>query len=161
MEARRRRGMKLLNQGIPQAEVARRCDVSQCSVHRWKQQLEQQGPLAWRRRRLGKPPKITERELAVLEAFLPVGAQAFGFHNDLWTLPRIASVLKDKTGTSVHPGHLWRILTRLGWSVQKPETRATQRDEAAIARWKRHTFPALKKKPSPRAAPLFLWTKAG
>ena len=139
--------MKLLRQGVAQAEVARRCGVSECSVHRWKKQLAEQGPLAWQRGRLGKPPKITDRDLAALEAFLPVGAQAFGFHNDLWTLPRIASVLKDKTGASIHPGHLWRILTRLGWSAQKPEARAVQREEEAIARWKKRTFPALKKKP--------------
>lgn len=139
--------MRLLGQGVPQAEVARRCGVSECSVHRWRKQLAGEGPLAWQRRRLGKPPKVGLRERAALEAFLPVGAQAHGFHNDLWTLPRIAAVLKEKTGTTVHPGHLWRILTALGWSVQKPEKRALQRDEAAIARWKKHTFPRLKKKP--------------
>lgn len=60
----------------------------------------------------------------------------------------------------MHPGHLWRVLGALGWSVQKPERRALQRDEAAIAHWQEHTWPALKKKPAAKGAPLSSSTRA-
>ena len=46
---------------------------------------------------------------------------------------------------------IWRILGGLGFSVQKPERRAIERDEDAVRSWKRSTWPALKKKPSERA----------
>ena len=88
-----------------------------------------------------------------LQQLLTEGAQAHGFVNDLWTLPRIVTVLERVSGLRLHPGHLWRVLIALGWSVQKPERRATQRDERAIARWKQHTWPALKKRPQPKAGP--------
>src|ERR1700743_3731440 len=39
----------------------------------------------------------------------------------------------------------------LGFSAQKPERRAIERDEEAVRHWKRHTWPALKKKPSAKA----------
>jgi hypothetical protein len=55
---------------------------------------------------------------------------------------------------------VWRVLGALGWSVQKPERRAFQRDEAAIAHWKQHTWPALKKKPGAKSARSSLWMKA-
>lgn len=42
---------------------------------------------------------------------------------------------------------IWRVLGGLGFSVQKPERRAIERDEDAVQTWKRKTWPALKKKP--------------
>jgi hypothetical protein len=47
--------------------------------------------------------------------------------------------------------HVWRILGSLGFSPQKPEKRAIERDEDAVRSWKRSTWPALKKKPSETA----------
>jgi transposase len=75
------------------------------------------------------------------------GPQAHGFLNDLWTLPRVAEVTARLTGVRLHPGHLWRVLGQMGWSVQRPTGKAIQRDEAAIAHWKKHTWPAFKKSP--------------
>jgi transposase len=45
---------------------------------------------------------------------------------------------------------VWRILGSLGFSAQKPERRAIERDEDAVQVWKRKTWPALKKKPNAR-----------
>ena len=40
----------------------------------------------------------------------------------------------------------WRLLVvDLEWSPQKPDRRATQRDEAAIKEWKRTQWPQIKK----------------
>ncbi|MET9532174.1 winged helix-turn-helix domain-containing protein [Streptomyces sp. NPDC006649] len=41
---------------------------------------------------------------------------------------------------------VWRLLTgRLGWSLQRPERRAVERDELEIARWIAHEWPRIKK----------------
>lgn len=72
------------------------------------------------------------------------GAQAHGFLNDL-DAAAVAQVLERECGVSVHPSHLWRVLTDLGWSCQRPGGKAAERDEEAIACWKRYTWPALKK----------------
>jgi transposase len=45
---------------------------------------------------------------------------------------------------------IWRILGGLGFSVQKPDRRAIERDEQAVQTWKRKTWPGLKKKPAAR-----------
>lgn len=160
MERRRRRGMELLADGLAQAEVARRLKVSPATVCKWNER-RQHGERAWRRRPLGRPAKLTAGHRARLEQLLKHGAQAHGFLTDLWTLPRIAAVLERQTGVRVHPGHLWRVLGAMGWSVQRPEKRAMQRDEEAIARWRRHTWPALKKSPAGSSAPSSSSTKAG
>ncbi len=57
MEKRRRKGMNLLSQGFSQAEVARRCGVSETTSLRWKRSWIRKGADAWRRGRLGRPPK--------------------------------------------------------------------------------------------------------
>jgi transposase len=161
LEERRREGMRLLGRRIAQAEVARRLGVTPAAVCKWEARRKAQPGVAWKRRPLGKPPKLTVRHKEQLRAALKKGAQAHGFLNELWTLPRIAQVLESTCGVRLHPGHLWRVLGTLGWSVQKPERRAFQRDEASIAHWKKHTWPALKKKPGAKGAPSSSSTRAG
>lgn len=147
MEQRRRKGMRLLAQGVTQAEVARQCEVSRVSALRWERQRTSTRVTAWKRRPLGRRPKLTASHRQALEQALERGAQAHGFINDLWTLPRVAALIERQSGVRLHPGHVWRVLGQLGWSLQRPSGRAVQRDEAAIARWKKHTWPALKKRP--------------
>jgi transposase len=89
MEARRRKGMGLLAQGVSQAEVARQCGVSRVSALRWEQQRKAAKAKAWQRRPLGRRPKLTTAHKQTLEKALEQGAQAHGFLNDLWTLPRV------------------------------------------------------------------------
>lgn len=151
--------MAMLAGGVAQAEVARRLGVTPATVCKWNGKRGR-GKQAWKRGRLGRPVKVTAVHRKTLERVLKQGAQAHGFLSDLWTLPRIAAVLAREGGVQVHPGHLWRVLGAMGWSVQRPEKRAVQRDEQAIARWKRHTWPALKKKPPAKAAPSSSSTRA-
>lgn len=147
MEARRRKGMRLLALGVSQAEVARQCGISRVSALRWEQQRQAAKSKAWKRRPLGRRPKLTLAHKQTLEKALEQGAQAHGFLNDLWTLPRVAALIERQSDVRLHPGHVWRLLGQMGWSLQRPSGRAVQRDEAAIARWKKHTWPALKKSP--------------
>lgn len=71
---------------------------------------------------------------------------AFGYKTDLWTLKRIARLIEDQLHVRYHPNHVWRRLTAMGWSCQKPEKRARERDERAIASWKRYGWPHIKKR---------------
>jgi hypothetical protein len=71
---------------------------------------------------------------------------ANGFDTDLWTLERVAVVITQLTGVRYHPGHVGVILRRrLGWTLQRPERRASERDEEAITRWVAQEWPRTKK----------------
>ena len=72
---------------------------------------------------------------------------AHGYATELWTLARVAEVIERITGVRYHPGHVWRLLRELGWSVQRPARRAAERDEEAIARWIKQDWPRVKKAP--------------
>ena len=153
LERRRLKGAKLLARGVSKSEVARQTGVTRQTVAAWEQRLFEGGQRSLKRGTLGRPRQLgteQERELAKL---LMAGALAAGYPTELWTLPRIGKLITERFGVQYSTGHLWHLLRRLGFSCQKPEKRATQRNEEQIVRWKRHTWPALKKKPSARAAP--------
>jgi len=114
LEVRRREGMRLLSQGHTQSDVARRLKVSEVSVSRWKQALVCRGGDAWRRGRLGKPPKLVAHHLDVIRVLLTSGARVYGFAEDRWTYKRLAAALKNLTGLEVHPDHLCRVVHRHG-----------------------------------------------
>ena len=96
----------------------------------------------------GAPRKLTDAQCTHLLQLLLQGASAHGFANELWTLKRIAAMIQVHFGVRYHPAHIWKLLRRLGWSCQVPDRRALQRDEQAIAHWKRYQWPAIKKSPT-------------
>jgi transposase len=149
-EARRLRAAELFAQGHTQAEVARTLGVSRQAVSRWHARLEQGGVAALRSRGpTGPDPRLSAVQLAKVERALLQGAMAAGFDTDLWTLERVAVVITQLTGVRHHPGHVWKLLRqRLGWTVQRPERRAIERDEQAIQRWVAHEWPRIKKGPT-------------
>lgn len=125
LEARRREGMRLLREGHAQADVARMLGVSEVSVSRWKRAFQCRGNDAWRRGRLGKPPKVEEHHLAVIRQFLSAGARIYGYLDDRWTYPRIASVLEVLTGLRIHPDHLCRVFHRAGLTTSRKASSAS------------------------------------
>jgi transposase len=96
----------------------------------------------------GRPPRLSKTQKRRLVTLLAQGAPRAGYPTEFWTLPRVAEVIRQEFGVRYHPAHVWKVLTALGWSCQKPERRAVERDEAAIARWKREEWPRIKKRRS-------------
>ncbi len=96
----------------------------------------------------GRPAKLRPAQLKRLPALLLRGALAWGYSTDLWTTDRIAKVIEREFRVRFHRAHVGRLLADLGWSCQKPERRAIERDDEAIERWKRYRWIATKKKSS-------------
>jgi transposase len=61
-------------------------------------------------------------------------------------------VIERVTGVAHHPGHVWRIVKQMGWSLQRPARKAIERDEQAIARWVAEEWPRIAQTPK-RAEP--------
>ena len=149
LEVRRRIAGRLLEQGKGIREVARLVGAAPGSVLRWKQALEEGGKEALAAKpHPGRPPRLTTEQKEGLKAILLLGPRAAGFSTDLWTLSRIAQVINSHFGVKYHPGHVWHILHDMGWSPQKPERRARERDEEAIQRWREEEWPRIEKKPT-------------
>lgn len=137
---------KLLLQGMSIAEVAEVVEASTSAVGRWKQTVEQEGLEGLNSKPApGRPPRLSSTERRQLEELLRKGPRAAGLTTDAWTCPRIAWLIQQQFGVEYHPDHVRRILEALGWSCQRPEQRARERDEAAIARWRAKEWPRIKK----------------
>jgi transposase len=145
-EARRLQAWHLKQKGWSQRQIAEALGVSEGAVSQWMTRAREAGPGALRRRSPpGAPCRLSAEQLARLPALLHRGPEAYGFRGELWTRSRIAAVIRLEFGVIYHPGHISRVCKALRWSPQKPARRARQRDEAAIARWRDDTWPAIKK----------------
>ncbi len=146
LEARRRRAIDLLKDGLSLNAVAKLLRCAASSVMRWRDSVRRRGERAFRvGASPGRPPKLTAQQRRQLVRWLLQGPLAHGYRTDLWTTTRVAAVIKKGFGVRYHPDHLGRLLHGLGWTPQKPERRALQRDEAAIDRWRREEWPRVKK----------------
>ena len=146
LERRRRRGGRLLEAGVKQAEVARRVGVTRTAVARWEQLRREGGTEALKRpKRFGRPRRLSDTQCAELITLLKGGALAAGFASELWTLPRIRMLIEQRFEVKLTEPSVWRLLRALGWSVQRPTGQARQRDEKAIRTWKARRWPQLKK----------------
>jgi len=59
----------------------------------------------------------------------------------------VAELIEKHFGVRYHPGHVWHLLRGMGWSSQKPERRARERNEEAIRRWRQEDWPRIRKSP--------------
>jgi transposase len=161
LEKRRLKAARLFERGKSQAEVVRALGVSRASVSRWYRVWRQAGSAGLKGAgRAGRKPKLTPAQLGQVERALLQGPLAHGYATLLWTLPRIAALIKQLTGVTYHPGHVWRILRALDWSVQRPAHRAKERDDQAIAHWQKRRWPQRKGGHSAEAPGSSTWTKA-
>jgi transposase len=83
-----------------------------------------------------------------LIGLLKQGALAAGYPTQMWTTRRVAGQIQRHWGVAYHPGHVWKVLVGLGWSCQKPERRALQRNPRKIREWNRRDWPHIKKSPA-------------
>jgi transposase len=152
-EARRLQAWHLQQQGWSQRQIAKALGVSEGAVSQWMKRGRDGGPETLRQRpHPGAVRRLAPEQLARLPELLHRGAEAYGFRGQVWTRGRIAAIIQLAFGISYHPRHVGRLCQVIHWSPQKPARRARQRDEAAIARWREETWPAIKRghKPSSR-----------
>jgi transposase len=150
---RRIRAGRMLLGGKRPAEVAAAVGVARQTVYTWKGLLDEGGIDALRAvPGRGRPAKLGESEFADLRRALLQSPTEHGFGTELWTLKRVGVLIKRLHGVQYGQTQIWRILGSLGFSPQKPEKRALERNEESVRRWQRSTWPALKKKPGAKAA---------
>lgn len=149
LEQRRIKAITLLKQGLRPVDVSKQVGVDRRSVRRWNASFRKTGNSALKAKPTpGRPHKLAARSKKKLEHILLSGARNAGYPTDLWTCPRIADTIYRTFKIHYHAAHVSRILHAMGWSPQKPERRAKERDEKAIVNWIRYQWPQIKKKPA-------------
>lgn len=148
LEQRRYQALELLDQGYSLNEVARRVGCHASSVMRWGDARRDGGQEALKVvLPPGRPCKLSDAQRQRLVELLLQGAMVQGYRTELWTTRRIADLIEVYFDISYHRDHIRRLMHSLRWSYQKPQRRAVERDEQAIDRFKRETWPEVKKTP--------------
>jgi transposase len=161
LEWRRRQAVVAVEHGESPETVARVLGINRASIYRWLRQANEPDGLA-AKPHPGPAPRLSLDNHRRLETMLHLGPQAHGWPNRLWTCARVAELIRRNFGVSFHHDHVGRFLrARLNWSPQKPRRRARERDEEAIAHWKRVTFPRIARAARHRGAHLVFLDESG
>jgi len=137
----------MFRRGKRQVDVAVKLGVSQPTASRWRRAWLGGGREALAGAgRVGRARKLSDGQLAAVEAVLLAGPKASGYPTEMWTLARVAEVIEQVTGVRHDATQTWAILRdRLGWSRQRSARRAKERDDEAIATWIKQDWPRVKK----------------
>lgn len=146
LERRRKRAGRLFADGHSQASVARRLNVTKAAVCQWHAAWKKKGDEGLASKgHPGFPSKLTPDKKKELKALILKGPRAEGYATDFWTVDRIRDLARKKLRIALGYTRIWNTIIQLGFSCQKPETRAKPRNERAIADWKLKQFQRLKK----------------
>lgn len=133
-------------------DIADALHVSYDAVRVWRRQWQHDGSAAvCSHASPGAKPRLSPEQLQQLGEALLLGPAHWGYRTELWTLARIAALIKQLFGVAYHPSHVFKVLRGMGWSCQKPAREAKERDAEAIARWLADDWPRLKKGRKPTA----------
>lgn len=157
-EARRMRAYELKLAGWKQQRIAEALGVSKMAVSQWMMTAVAEGVAALQARpRSGAPRRLKDEQLSWLPDFLAHGAEAYGFRGEVWTCARVGKVIEQEFEVTYDKSQVSRLLKRLNWTPQKPVERASQRNEAAIDRWRKEVWVELKKRRVKNVVSLFSW----
>src|SRR2546425_6147177 len=154
LERRRVRAIELLQRDVPVHAVAERLGVDGRSVRGWKRAYRRGGRAGLEARpAAGRPPKLTAAQRRQLAHVVVAGPEAAGYRTSLWTCRRIVAVIRARFDVVYHPDHVGRLLRACGFSPQRPQPRAKERDDRRVREWIRQDWTRVKKTRAPGRSP--------
>jgi len=130
------RALYLISRGTLASEAGRRVGRTSGWVTQLTQRYNEHGAGAVPDRREARPgpPPLVDAVASELDAALRSAAPDGG----LWTAPKVAAWIEQRTGRSVHETTAWRAMRRLGFTLQVPRPRhARSASERERARFKK------------------------
>lgn len=132
--------------GTSAPQVAAELEISTKSAYAWRRAWQAGGEQALASKGApGPDPVLSETQVQQLIGKLEQGPAAAGWDTDQrWTLARVRTLIGRMFHITVSIATVWETLRRAGYTPQQPISRAVERDEQAIAHFKRYQWPAVK-----------------
>jgi len=145
--AKRIHAVTLNHDGMTSGEIAEVLDAPRSKVWQWLNDYERYGFEALLEgQRSGRPGQLTQTQRAQLEDIMDSGPVSWGFLSGVWSAPMVARVIAEEFGIGYSARHVGRLLHAWGFSVQRPCRKLKRANPAEQNRWRRYTYPRLKKK---------------
>ena len=149
--AKRIHAVLLSHQQKTSGEIAKILNAPRSKVSEWLKYYQQHGfDALLEGQRCGRPSSLSEKQYIHLEDIIDSGPIAYGFTSAVWTSPMISEIIYQEYNVNYHPGHVRKLLHKLDYSVQRPKRILINADETQRNRWRRYTYPNIKKKPIAR-----------
>jgi transposase len=147
LERRRRLAVERVLEGYAVDEVAAFLDVSPRTVWRWLALYHGEGLEGLTARPApGRPRKLTPTQEKIALRWLHDDPTEHGFPTKLWTAPRLAHLIQQEFGIPLNPRYLNAWLRDRGFTSQKPQRVARERNSAVIEAWLAADWPRIKKR---------------
>lgn len=145
LEKRRMKAADYFSKGKSQGWIHRKIGVSRAAITQWYAKWKKGGKDALLQGKYGRVSKMSPKQEAQIQKDILKGPLKCGYDTDYWTLRRLTDYIKKETDISYEDRSIWHTLERFGFSCQKPERRARERDEKAITTWVKTAWPQVKK----------------
>jgi transposase len=140
-EERRLRVGQLYHKGWPQKTIAEALGISRGYVSQLVKRVKDlpEGERADALKivnRAGRKPTFTDEHKRDILALVDRGAAAFALPGQVWTLRTLRQIIHQELGLWVGKSWLSKMLRAHGYSCQKPERQAKERNDKAVAGFK-------------------------
>lgn len=152
--ARRLHATLLNDEGKTSGEIAHLLKSPRSRVSEWLSRYESHGIEGLLEgHRTGRPSDLSLKQKEALAGIVDSGPVAYGFVSGVWTAIMIAQVIQEEFDVLYDPRHVRRILSDLDFSLQRPKRVLAKADPIRQNRWRRYTYPLIKKKPAQKEPP--------
>jgi transposase len=151
--------IKLVEEGMSQAEAARRYGVSREAVRKWMRRVERGGQEALAARKRGRPRGGTlkpHQAATIVRCIRERHPDQLRLPFYLWTREAVAQLISRKCGHELSLSTVGRYLRRWGFTAQRPTRRAIEQDPEKIRAWLEEEYPAVQAEARKQRA-LLLW----
>jgi transposase len=147
--ALRKRAVQAVLDGMTQAQAARVFEVHPNAVNRWMKRYQSGGwnALAERRRgrRAGEQPALSaSQQQQVIALVRDNTPDQLGLAGLLWTRDAVAELITQRHGIRLARTTVGAYLRAWRFSPQKPKRRALEQNPAAVRRWLKQEYPAIR-----------------
>lgn len=148
-EALRVRGVRMLEAGYTQGEVADALGVGERQVRRWRVRFRRGGWKALEKRRRGRRPGEQEalsaaQQQRIVDAIRSRNPDQLRIPALLWTRGSVQDLIEAWCGVRLEVGTVGRYLRRWGFTLKRPTRRALEADPVVVEAWLADVYPKIK-----------------
>lgn len=143
------RGVKMLEDGFTQVQVAEALGVGERQVRRWRKRFRRGGWKALQKQRRGRRPGEQEalsasQQQRVVDAIRSKSPDQLRIPALLWTRSSVQELIEEWFGVRLEVGTVGRYLQRWGFTLKRPTRRALEADPVVVEAWLSEVYPQIK-----------------